>query len=532
MQHQITRALLSVSDKEGIVDFARALAARKVQIISTGGTARLLRSQGVDVTEVSDLTGFPEIMSGRLKTLHPLVFGALLGRSGTDDAVMAEHGITPVDLVCVNLYPFAQTVARTDCTLDEAMEHIDIGGPAMIRAAAKNHERVAVVVRRTDYERVITLMDEHDGGLDDESRFDLAVAAFEHTARYDSAIANYLGTKAADYGISENENYEDDLYLPRTLNLNFVKQQSMRYGENPHQRAAFYRDATEAGAGSITAARQLQGRELSYNNVADADTALECVRQFEYPACVIVKHGNPCGVAADDDLCTAYNRAFSADRESAFGGIIAFNRPLDARTAAAIVSGQFCEVIAAPAIEEGAREAVAAKKNIRLLECGSLGPGSQTRLDFRRVNGGLLVQESDTQDLDPSQLRVVTRRHPTTPEMEQLLFAWKVCKFVKSNAIVYARDFMTCGIGCGQTSRVFAARSGQWRAKDAGLELSGCAMASDAFFPFSDGVEAAAASGVTGIIQPGGSIRDEEVIEAADRHGIAMVFTHQRHFRH
>ncbi|MCR5084168.1 MAG: bifunctional phosphoribosylaminoimidazolecarboxamide formyltransferase/IMP cyclohydrolase [Succinivibrionaceae bacterium] len=523
----IRRALISVSDKEGIADFAAGLEQRGVEIISTGGTARMLSDQGIKVTEISDYTGFPEMMGGRVKTLHPKIHGGILGRRGTDDAVMAEHGIEPIDLVVVNLYPFAATVAREGCTLDEAIENIDIGGPTMVRAAAKNHRDVAIVVRSSDYARVLAEMDREGGSLTLATRFDLAVAALEHTAAYDSAIANYLGKLAPDYGSSP----DPERTFPRTLNLCFVKQQGMRYGENPHQRAAFYREASPMGS-SIATASQLQGKELSYNNIADTDAALECLRQFtEAPCCVIVKHANPCGVALGSSLCEAYERAFACDSESAFGGIIALNRPLDAVTAQSIVSHQFCEVIIAPEIEPGAAEAVAQKRNIRLMRCGPLDHPAP-RLDFKRVNGGLLVQEADLRDCAKEELEVVTERAPTSDELDELLFAWRVCKFSKSNAIVYTRDRQTLGIGCGQTSRVFSARIAGLRAEDAGTSLKGAALASDAFFPFRDGVDAAAALGIGAIIQPGGSIRDPEVISAANEHGMAMVFTHIRHFRH
>lgn len=530
MQTKIKRALLSVTDKQGIVEFAKALAQREVEILSTGGTAKLLTENGVKVTEVSDYTKFPEMMEGRLKTLHPKIHGGILGRRGTDDEAMSKQGILPIDLVCVNLYPFSKVVEDPECPLEKAIENIDIGGPALLRAAAKNYTDVVVVVRSGDYDRVIEEMDQNGGSLDEESRLDLAVAAFEHTARYDCSIANYLGTKVPDYGINEDENVEDDLYFPRTLNMNFIKLQSMRYGENPHQKGAFYRDVEHLVSGVATS-RQIQGKALSYNNIADTDAAIECVRQFDESCCVIIKHSNPCGVALNEDLCEAYLNAFKADKESAYGGVIAFNRKLDGKTAKAIVDNQFCEVIVAPEVSQEAIEAVAAKKNVRLLECGSL-IGNYERFDFRRVNGGLLVQDTDIDSMNSDHLRVVTKRRPDEKEIEQLLFAWKVCMFAKSNAIVYVKDFTTIGIGCGQTSRVFSSRTGIMRAQDNGFDVKGSALASDAYFPFRDGVDAAAKAGVTSIIQPGGSIRDEEVIDAADENNIAMVFTHMRHFRH
>ena len=522
----IKRALISVSDKEGIVDFAKALRSRNVEILSTGGTAKLLADNGVEVIEVSDYTKFPEMMDGRVKTLHPKIHCGILGRRGLDEQVMADHDILPIDLVVVNLYPFVKTVSDPNCPLEQAIENIDIGGPTMVRAAAKNNRDVAIVVRAKDYNRVIDEMDANDGSLTYATRFDLAIAAYEHTAAYDSAIANYFGTKVPDYGITDGTQST----LPRTLNLNYVKLQSMRYGENPHQKAAFYADIDAHDSG-ISTAKQIQGKELSYNNIADTDAAIECVRQFEEPCCVIVKHANPCGVALGANLTEAYKDAFNCDSESAFGGIIAFNKELDGATAKAIVDNQFCEVIVAPSVSKEAIEEVARKKNIRLLETGPLNQ-AQPRYDFKRVNGGLLVQEADLEVVRREDLKVVTKRAPTEDEMDELLFAWKVCKFTKSNAIVYTNGKKTLGIGCGQTSRVFSARIACLRADDAKLSLEGAALASDAFFPFRDGVDAAAAKGIKCIIQPGGSIRDQEVIDAADEHGIAMVFTGMRHFRH
>lgn len=542
LSRPVRRALISVSDKTGVLEFAQALSKRGVEILSTGGTAKLLMDNGVQVIEVSDYTGFPEMMDGRLKTLHPKIHGGILGRRGTDEAVMDEHGIKPIDLVCVNLYPFVKTTSDPNCSLEKAIENIDIGGPTMVRAAAKNHRDVAIVVNAGDYDRVIAEMDANNGSLTYKTRFDLAVAAYEHTASYDSAIANYFGTIASDYGIKdENETgapviSETGVELvkrqfPRTLNLNFVKLQGMRYGENPHQQAAFYKDTSLTNA-SIATAVQYQGKELSYNNIADTDAAIECVREFlEQPCCVIVKHANPCGVAMADNLTDAYIKAFESDSESAFGGIIAFNRELDGKTAQAIVDRQFCEVIVAPSVTEEAKQAVAAKKNIRLLAIGDMDE-RQPRYDFKRVNGGLLVQDADLVNVKREDLKVVTKRAPTEDEITEMLFAWRVCKYTKSNAIVYTSANRTLGIGCGQTSRVFSARIATIRAEDARLSLQGSALASDAFFPFRDGVDAAAAAGVKCIIQPGGSIRDEEVIQAADEHGIAMVFTGVRHFRH
>jgi len=517
----IRRALISVSDKTGLVDFARALSDRGIEILSTGGTASLLTEAGIPVTEVSDYTGFPEMMGGRVKTLHPLVHGGILGRRGVDDQVMADNGIRPIDLVVVNLYPFERTVARPDCDLETAIENIDIGGPTLLRAAAKNHAAVTVVVDAADYDRVLAEMGAQAGALSAATRFDLAVKAFEHTARYDGAIANYLGARLEG---------ESPAPFPRTLSLQFQRRQAMRYGENPHQGAAFFTEAGYQGA-SVATAVQLQGKELSYNNIADTDAALECVRQFsEGPACVIVKHANPCGVALGETLLAAYDRAFATDPESAFGGIIAFNGELDAPTASAIAERQFVEVIIAPAVSAEAQAVLAAKKNVRLLASGPWTDQRGQLRDFKRVQGGLLVQDTDLELYQA--LRTVTRRAPTAAEMTDLLFTWRVAKFVKSNAIVYGRDGMTIGVGAGQMSRVNSARIAVIKAEQAGLAVQGAVMASDAFFPFRDGIDQAAAAGITAIIQPGGSLRDEETIAAADEHGMAMVFTGMRHFRH
>ncbi|MDX1594349.1 MAG: bifunctional phosphoribosylaminoimidazolecarboxamide formyltransferase/IMP cyclohydrolase [Gammaproteobacteria bacterium] len=518
----IRRALLSVSDKTGVVDFARALAERGVELLSTGGTARLLGEAGLEVVEVADHTGFPEMMDGRVKTLHPKVHGGILGRRGQDDAVMAEHGIAPIDLVVVNLYPFRETVARPGCDLATAIENIDIGGPTLLRAAAKNHAAVTVVVDAADYDAVLGEMDAHRGAVTDATRFRLATRAFEHTAAYDGAIANYLGARdlAGDAATP----------FPHTYNAQFVRAQALRYGENPHQGAAFYVE-TPAGEASIATARQLQGKALSYNNIADTDAALECIKQFaDGAACVIVKHANPCGVALGGNLLEAYDRAYATDPESAFGGIIAFNGELDAATAEAIVARQFVEVIVAPSVAPGASEAVAAKKNVRLLACGAWPAESAARHDLKRVTGGLLVQQADL--ALHGDLRVVTRREPSEAEWRDLLFTWRVAKFVKSNAIVYGRDGQTIGVGAGQMSRVNSARIAAIKAEHAGLEVRGAVMASDAFFPFRDGIDNAAEAGIAAVIQPGGSMRDEEVIAAADEHGMAMVFTGMRHFRH
>ena len=516
----IGRALISVSDKTGITEFAQALSARGVELLSTGGTCKLLREAGLTVVEVSDHTGFPEMMDGRVKTLHPKIHGGILGRRGTDDDVMAKHEIPPIDLVVVNLYPFEATVARPDCSLEDAVENIDIGGPTMVRAAAKNHKDVTTVVSAADYPRLIEELDQHDGHTTLQTRFDLAIRAYEHTAAYDGMIANHFGCLTE--GGSES--------YPRTFNLQLHKVQEMRYGENPHQCAAFYREATQREVG-ISAAEQLQGKALSYNNVADTDAALECVKTFEDPACVIVKHANPCGVAVAEDLLTAYDLAFHTDTESAFGGIIAFNRELDGATAAAIVERQFVEVIIAPEVSQEAIAAVAAKENVRLLRTGQWGPPTTAR-DFKRVNGGLLIQDRDDGMVARDELTVVSERQPTEEEWGDLLFAWRVAKFVKSNAIVYAAKQRTIGVGAGQMSRVNSARIAAIKAEHAGLEVRGAVMASDAFFPFRDGIDNAAERGIAAVIQPGGSMRDEEVINAANEAGMAMVFTGMRHFRH
>ncbi|EPW6710561.1 bifunctional phosphoribosylaminoimidazolecarboxamide formyltransferase/IMP cyclohydrolase [Vibrio parahaemolyticus] len=524
----IRRALISVSDKTGIVEFAQALVERGVDILSTGGTARLLAEQGIAVTEVSDYTGFPEMMDGRVKTLHPKVHGGVLGRRGQDDDVMAKHGINPIDMVVVNLYPFAETVAKDGCTLVDAVENIDIGGPTMVRSAAKNHKDVTIVVNASDYDRVIAEMDANDKSLTLETRFDLAIAAFEHTAAYDGMIANYFGTMVPSYG--ENKEGDEESKFPRTFNQQFEKKQDMRYGENSHQAAAFYVEANPQEA-SVSTARQIQGKALSYNNIADTDAALECVKEFNEPACVIVKHANPCGVALGKDILEAYNRAYQTDPTSAFGGIIAFNQELDAETATAIVERQFVEVIIAPSVSTEAIEVVAAKKNVRLLECGEWSTKT-TGFDVKRVNGGLLVQDRDQGMVSLDDLKVVSKRQPTEEELKDALFCWKVAKYVKSNAIVYAKGDMTIGVGAGQMSRVYSAKIAGIKAADEGLEVAGSVMASDAFFPFRDGIDAAAEAGIKCVIQPGGSMRDDEVIAAADEHGMAMIFTGMRHFRH
>jgi len=518
----IRRALLSVSDKRDIVSFARALQARGIELLSTGGTHKQLQDAGIAVTEISDYTGFPEMMAGRVKTLHPKVHGGILGRRGLDDAVMQAHGITPIDMVVVNLYPFQATVAKPGCSLGEAIENIDIGGPTMLRAAAKNHAWVSVVVNPDDYPAILAELEADQGRISAATRFRLAVSTFEHTAAYDGAIANYLGT------VTDADTRQQ---FPRTWNSQHLKKQDLRYGENPHQQAAFYVDAAPP-SGTVASAVQLQGKELSYNNIADTDAALECVKAFSEPACVIVKHANPCGVAVAAALLEAYDLAFKTDPTSAFGGIIAFNRELDAATARAIVERQFAEVIIAPAVSEAARREVARKENLRLLSCGQWLDAAPTLWDYKKVNGGLLVQNGDAGRIEAADLRIVTKRQPTPAELADLLFAWKVVKFVKSNAIVYCRDGRTIGIGAGQMSRVYSAKIANIKAADEGLQVAGSVMASDAFFPFSDGIEAAASVGVSAVIQPGGSMRDNEVIAAADKANLAMVFTGMRHFRH
>ena len=517
----IKQALISVSDKTGVVEFARGLAGFGVALISTGGTARLLKDAGLKVTEVAVHTGFPEMLDGRVKTLHPKVHGGILARRDIPGhlAALKKAGIPTIDLVVVNLYPFNATVARPGCTLAEAIENIDIGGPAMARSAAKNYEHVAVVTDPADYQPVLKEMAATAGAIGAETRFRLAQKAFSHTAQYDGAISNYLTALEPAGGRSR---------FPRRLNLQFEQVQPMRYGENPHQEAAFYRD-TQPAPGSIGAYRQLQGKELSYNNIADADAAWECAKSLADPACVIVKHANPCGAAIAGSLADAYRKAYATDPTSAFGGIIAFNRPLDGATAQAVTQ-QFVEAVIAPGIAPEARALLAAKPNIRVLEV-PLAPGAND-YDFKRVGGGLLVQTPDNVNTDATGLKVVTRARPSESQSADLLFAWRVAKFVKSNAIVFCGGGRTLGVGAGQMSRVDSTRIAAIKAEQAGLALKGSVVASDAFFPFRDGVDVVARAGAAAIIQPGGSLRDEEVIAAADEHGIAMVFTGYRHFRH
>ena len=517
----VQRALVSVSDKTGIVELCQTLAALEIEILSTGGTARLLTEHGIRVTEVADYTGFPEMMDGRVKTLHPRIHAGLLGRRGTDDAVMRAHGIGPIDLLVVNLYPFEAAVARPGCGFAEALENIDIGGPALLRAAAKNHAAVTVLTDPADYAPVLAELKANDGGVGAATRFRLAQTAFALTARYDANVSNYLGAQNAE---------QEPLAYPLTYTTQFKRRQTLRYGENPHQSAALYTEPAPP-AGALAGARQLQGRPLSYNNLADADAALECVLALDAPASVIVKHANPCGAAQGDSARAAYERAYKTDPAAAFGGIIAFNNKLDGATVRAIIERQFVEVIIAPEVAPDCGAALAAKPGVRLLETG-YRQAPLAALGLKRISGGLLAQDSDTGRIAGPDLKVVTRRQPAEAELADLLFAWRVVKYVKSNAIVYAKDGMTLGIGAGQMSRIYSARIAAQKAADEKLALAGAVMASDAFFPFRDGLDVAAAAGIRAVIQPGGSVRDAEVIAAADEHEMAMVFTGMRHFLH
>ncbi|MFK2892362.1 bifunctional phosphoribosylaminoimidazolecarboxamide formyltransferase/IMP cyclohydrolase [Dyella flagellata] len=526
----IRRALISVSDKTGLIELGQRLAAAKVELLSTGGSAKALREAGIPVKDVSDVTGFPEIMDGRVKTLHPKVHGGLLGRRGTDDAVMAELGIAPIDLLVLNLYPFEATVAKPDCSLEQAIENIDIGGPAMLRSAAKNWNDVGVLTSPDQYAEALAEFEQH-GGLSRATRFKLSVAAFNRVSNYDAAISDYLS------GLELNDAQDavagHDAF-PAQLNSRFVKTLDLRYGENPHQQAAFYRDLQPA-PGTLATFQQVQGKELSFNNIADADAAWECVRSFTKPACVIVKHANPCGVAVSlEGIGHAYDLAYQTDPTSAFGGIIAFNREVDGATAQKMVERQFIEVVLAPAYSADALKAFAKKSNVRVLHIPvpTDNTSAAGAYDLRRVGSGLLVQTADRGMVGAADLKIVTRRAPTQEQIDDLIFAWKVAKYVKSNAIVYARNRQTIGIGAGQMSRVYSARIAGIKAADEKLEVRGSVMASDAFFPFRDGIDAAAAAGISAVIQPGGSMRDAEVIAAADEHDMAMVFTGMRHFRH
>lgn len=519
MNKKISRALISVADKTHILEFCQALQQLGIELLASGGTAKLLAQHNITSTEISDYTHFPEIMDNRVKTLHPKVHGGILGRRGIDDEVMASHGIQAIDLVVVNLYPFEQVITETTCDLATAIANIDIGGPALIRAAAKNYNDVTVVVDPDDYTMIINTLQNNATHICQSTRFKLALQGFAYTARYDTAIAAYLGTV-------------HKVPFPPTLNLQFQHTQSIRYGENPHQNAAFYTEKNPA-TGTIAVATQIQGKQLSYNNIADADAALECVKSFaDSPACVIVKHANPCGVAQAKDILIAYDLAYATDPTSAFGGIIAFNQTLDITTAATIIKRQFVEVIIAPNISPEAKTLLAEKKNIRVLECGAWHHKNTATFDFKRVACGLLVQDKDLAQITLQDLTVVSQRQPNGQQMEDMLFAWKVAKFVKSNAIVYCQNRQTIGIGAGQMSRIYSAKIATIKATDAHLTVAGSVMASDAFFPFRDGVDVAAQAGITAIIQPGGSVRDEEIIAATNEHGIAMVFTGMRHFRH
>ena len=513
---QVRRALLSVSDKTNLLEFAQDLNDLGVQLVSTGGTFCALRDAGLPAIEVSCVTEFPEVMDGRVKTLHPKIHGGILGRRDRDQGVMDEYGIENIDLVCVNLYPFRETIEDPNKTHQDAIENIDIGGPAMLRSAAKNHQFVGIVTSPHQYELVVAEL--KAGGLSFETRKQLAKAAFQHTAEYDGAIANYLGRDS------------DATHFPEKLFIHFERDSVLRYGENPHQSAAFYRDPGIRGS-CVGSSVQLTGKALSFNNIADTDAALECVRQFDEPACVIVKHANPCGVAVDCSILVAYEKAFETDPTSAFGGIIAFNRPLDTKTTVRILEHQFVEVIISPGVDQGVVELFEKKPSVRLVTVCALDQ-TCVQADYRRIQGGLLVQDTDTGSKIESELTCVTKIKPTAGQMADLLFAWKVAKFVKSNAIIYAKNYQTIGVGAGQMSRIYSARIAAIKAQDAKLEVAGSVMASDAFFPFRDGIDAAASSGIAAVIQPGGSIRDDEVINAANEHGIAMVFTEMRHFRH
>lgn len=518
----IRRALISVSNKTNLKLLVKGLDEHGIEILSTGGTAKLLNADGFQVTEISEYTKFPEMMDGRLKTLHPKVHGALLGRTDIDKKSMVEHEIEAIDLLVVNLYPFEETINKEDVTLNDAIENIDIGGPAMIRAAAKNHDRVTVIVNPGDYKEMIEELTTY-GGISHANRHILAAKAFAHTARYDGIIANYLSA------INDNGDQDD---FPRYMTTQFKHRNELRYGENPHQKAAFYTEKSPA-KGSMGYTCQIQGKALSYNNIADADAALECVKEFsDTPACVIVKHANPCGVAIDRNLTLAYLKAFASDPTSAFGGVLAFNGKVDQSVAESILEKQFAEVIVAPEYDEAALEVFSAKKNLRVLCCQWWEAEKKPWLMYKRVNGGMLVQDADIQMIDIEDAKVVSKRKPSESEIRDMKFAWKVAKWVKSNAIVYAKQLQTVGVGAGQMSRVVSARIAAIKAEDANLKVAGSVMASDAFFPFRDGIDAAAHAGITAVIQPGGSIRDDEVIEAANQHDMAMIFTGIRHFNH
>lgn len=520
----IKQALISVSDKTGVLDFARALSGMGVNILSTGGTAKLLAENGIKVTEVADYTGFPEMLDGRVKTLHPKVHGGILARRDFPEHVSAleKHGIPTIDMVVVNLYPFQQTVAREECALEDAIENIDIGGPAMLRSSAKNHKDVIVICDPTDYAQVLAELSANNGEASYETKFALAKKVFAHTAQYDGAITNYFTSLGADKQHATRSSY------PATLNLHFEKVQEMRYGENPHQSAAFYRESNPQ-AGALANYTQLQGKELSYNNIADADAAWECVKTFDEVACVIIKHANPCGVAIGANPLEAYSKALQTDPTSAFGGIIAFNHEVDGNTAEAVAK-QFVEVLIAPSFTDEAKKIFSAKQNVRLLEI-PLGHAVNAH-DFKRVGGGLLVQSPDAKNVMLAELKIVSKKQPTPQQLQDLMFAWRVAKFVKSNAIVFCANGMTMGVGAGQMSRIDSARIASIKAQNAGLSLVGTAVASDAFFPFRDGLDVVVDAGATSVIHPGGSMRDQEVIDAANERGIVMLLTGTRHFRH
>lgn len=520
-QVSVRRALLSVSDKEGLIPLATELTAFGVELLATGGTYAAIKDAGLEVREVADVTDWPEMMGGRVKTLHPRIHGGLLARASIDDASLLEHQIPAIDLLILNLYPFEAVTASEDCPLEDAIENIDIGGPAMLRSAAKNYDRVTVITDVDDYPELLEVMTALDGKIDRGYRFQKSIKAFALVSAYDAAISNYLSSR-------RGETFERASEFPTYMTRQWVKVDEMRYGENPHQSAAYFRD--QSASWGLAGAHQRQGKALSYNNLADADAAWDCVRAFDAPACVIVKHGNPCGVALDENLEQAYQKAFATDPTSAFGGIIAFNRTLDVVTAEAIIAQQFVEVILAPAIDEGVDAVIGKRKNVRLLTVDSSTRHSANML--KTISGGLLVQSEDTLSVDESRMEIVTLRQPTEAETADLYFAWTVAKYVKSNAIVYAKDAQTVGVGAGQMSRVYSAKIAGIKAADEGLSVPGSVMASDAFFPFRDGIDAAAEAGIRAVIQPGGSVRDEEVIAAANEAGMAMIFTHMRHFRH
>ncbi|MDB2544775.1 bifunctional phosphoribosylaminoimidazolecarboxamide formyltransferase/IMP cyclohydrolase [Woeseiaceae bacterium] len=515
---KITRALISVSDKSGLIDLANSLNQHDVEILSTGGTYKALRDANIPAKEVSEKTGFPEIMDGRVKTLHPIIHGGLLGRRGIDDSVMKNHKIEPIDLLVVNLYPFKETISNPITTLNEAIENIDIGGPAMIRGASKNHDGVAVLVDPSDYDDFLEKLNNNNLPLD--YRQQLAAKAFGHTASYDASITQYLSRSFSQKTFTDQFFYTGKLIS------------KLRYGENPHQEAAFYKDESITKDNSLASANQLQGKELSYNNISDSAAAYDCVNQFIEPACVIVKHANPCGVAVNQSILKAYQRAFSTDPTSAFGGIIAFNRPIDDEVASAILERQFVEVIIAPEITDAAKDILTKKENIRVLITGNQNKALGQNFEFKKVSGGMLIQTFDNGMINESDLKIVTKKIPTQKQIDDLLFAWCVSKFVKSNAIVFCKDKMTIGVGAGQMSRVYSTKIAAIKAQDENLIVAGSVLSSDAFFPFRDGIDSAAEHNVSAIIQPGGSLRDDEVINAANEHGIAMVFTNMRHFKH